>query len=59
MQRFVHHENIARYRKLIGEAESDPSRDVARYQVLLRLLAEEEAKQATGKYFVPEHESFT
>jgi hypothetical protein len=37
--------NVARYRKLIALAESDPSRDEARYQVLLRLLAEEEAKE--------------
>ncbi len=46
MQRFIDHENIARYRKLIAIAESDPSRDEARYQVLLWLLAEEEAKEA-------------
>jgi hypothetical protein len=39
MQRFVHHKNIARYRKLVAEAESDPSRDED-------LLAEEEAKDA-------------
>ena len=33
LQRFVNHENIARYRELIAIAESDPSRDEARYQV--------------------------
>lgn len=53
MQRFIHHENIERYRKLIADAERDPSRDKARYKVLLRLLADEEAKDAeplvTGK----------
>jgi hypothetical protein len=53
MQRFIDHENIEHYRKLITEAESHPSRDEARYQVLLRLLAEEEAKDSepvvTGK----------
>ena len=57
MQHFVNHENIARYRKLIAIAQADPSRDEARYQTLLRLLAEEQAKDArpvvTGKYFVP------
>jgi len=56
MQRFINHENIAQYRKLIASVEGDPSRDEARYQTLLRLLAEEEAKDAepvTGKYFVP------
>jgi hypothetical protein len=46
MERFIHHENIARYRKLIAIVEGDPSRDEARYQLLLRLLAEEEAKEA-------------
>ena len=46
MQTFIHNENIARYRKLIAEAERNPSRDEARYQVLLRLLADEVAKEA-------------
>ncbi len=44
MQRYVHNENIARYRKLIALSEGDPARDEARYQMLLRLLAEEQAK---------------
>jgi hypothetical protein len=42
MQRFIHNENIARYRKLIALGERDPVRDEARHQMLLRLLAEEE-----------------
>ncbi len=46
MQTFVHTENITRYRKLIAIAESDPARDEARYQTLLRLLADEVAKDA-------------
>ena len=45
MQTFINHENVVRYRKLIMIAESDPSRNEARYQTLLRLLAEEEAKE--------------
>ena len=57
MQNFVHGENIQRYRKLIAIAEGDPNRDEARYQTLLRLLAEEQAKDewpvVAGKYFVP------
>ena len=44
MLNFVLDENISRYRKLIAAAEADPSRDEARYQMLLRLLADEEAK---------------
>jgi hypothetical protein len=44
MQSFVHDENVALYRKLIGESESNPSRDEVRHAMLLRLLAEEIAK---------------
>jgi hypothetical protein len=44
MQRSTQSENIniGRYRKLVGIAENDPARDEDRYQILLRLLAEEE-----------------
>jgi hypothetical protein len=44
MQSFVHDENIALYRKLIAESESNPSRDEDRHAMLLTLLAEEIAK---------------
>jgi hypothetical protein len=44
MQRFVHNENIALYRKLIFESERDSSRDERRHKMLLTLLAEELAK---------------
>lgn len=46
MERYVHDENIARYRKLIAISEGDPARDEARHQTLLRLLAEAVAKDA-------------
>jgi hypothetical protein len=46
MQNFIHREKAARYRKLIAIVENDPSRDEARYQTLLRLLAGEVAKDA-------------
>jgi len=42
---FANTQNIARIRKLIAIAENDPARNEARYQTLLRLLAEEEAKE--------------
>jgi len=52
MQRFVHHENIALYKKLMSESALDPSRDEDRHKMLLRLFAEEKAKEfatdATG-----------
>ena len=44
MQHFVRNENIALYKKLIAESESDPSRDEKRHAMLLTLLAEEKAK---------------
>ena len=44
MDRFVQCENIVRYRKLIAITEGDPNRDEARYQMLLRQLAEEQAR---------------
>ena len=44
MQNYVNHENIIRYQKLIAISEGNPSRDEARHQTLLRLLAEEKAK---------------
>ncbi len=44
MRSFMHDDNIALYRKLIEESESNPSRDEVRHAMLLRLLAEEMAK---------------
>jgi hypothetical protein len=41
MDRYVQKENIARYRKLIAISEGDPSRDEARHQMMLSLLADE------------------
>jgi hypothetical protein len=48
MERFVHKENIALYRRLISESELDPSRDEDRHKMLLTLLAEEMAKDANA-----------
>lgn len=45
MQQFLHNENIALYKKLIAESESNPSRDESRHAMLLTLLAAEEAKE--------------
>lgn len=43
MERFIHRQNIEHYRKLLAEAT-----DEAQRRVLLKLLAEEEAKRATA-----------
>ena len=45
MQSYINHENLRRYRKLIAISEGDPCRNEARHQTLVRLLAEEEAKE--------------
>lgn len=45
MSRFEHRENIALYKKLIAESQRDPSRDEQRHAMLLRLLADEVAKE--------------
>ena len=44
MDRFVHRENIAHYRRLL--ADPDVVNDQARYRMLMRLLADETAKEA-------------
>jgi hypothetical protein len=44
MERFVHNENMAHYKRLIAESERDPKRDEDRHKMLLTLLAEEIAK---------------
>ena len=50
MQRsYINHENIRHYQKLIAISECDTCRDDARHQTLLRLLAEEEAKELEPK----------
>jgi hypothetical protein len=41
MERFIHRENLALYRKRLTEAHSE-----AEHEVLLKLLAEEEAKES-------------
>ena len=44
MLRFRHNEKLAIFQKLIIASERDQSRDEDRHKMLLRLLAEEEAK---------------
>jgi hypothetical protein len=44
MDRFVHRENLAHYRRLL--AEPDVANDRVRHKVLVRLLADEQAKEA-------------
>jgi hypothetical protein len=44
MDRFIHCENLAHYRRLLAEPEV--ANDQVRHNVILQLLADEEAKNA-------------
>ena len=43
MERFIHRQNLSRYRKLLTETKDETQR-----QVILKLLAEEQAKDPTA-----------
>lgn len=47
MERFIHNENIRRYRKLLEQEKDEEKRNVIR-----KLLAEEEAKDVPGNPLV-------
>jgi hypothetical protein len=44
MDRYIHRENLAHYRRLL--AEPDVANNQLRHKLLLKLLADEEAKNA-------------
>ena len=44
MERHIHEQNLAHYRRLVAESERDPSRNEVQHNWLLKLLADEEAK---------------
>ena len=48
MDRFIHYENIAHFRKLIAVSSLEIARDEERYKMLLSLLADELAKDQQG-----------
>jgi hypothetical protein len=45
MERYIHQQNLAHYRRLLAEAELATSKDELRHSMLMRLLAEEEANE--------------
>lgn len=47
MEHYISRENILRYKKLL--ADTDVTHDSDRHETLLRLLAEEEAKETSKK----------
>jgi hypothetical protein len=44
MERHIHQETLARYRRLLAESEGDPVRNEVQHNWLLELLADEEAE---------------
>ena len=46
MDRYIHDQNLAHYRRLVAESERDPSRNQVQHNWLLKLLADEEAEHA-------------
>jgi hypothetical protein len=46
MERYIHDQNLAHYRRLVAESERDPSRNQVQHNWLLKLLADEEAEDA-------------
>jgi hypothetical protein len=48
LQRFVHRENIAYYKKLIAETERDPSHDDARHKMLIAVIGRRVGRRRPG-----------
>jgi hypothetical protein len=46
MDRYIHDQNLAHYRRLVAESKRDPSRNEVQHNWLLKLLADEEAEEA-------------
>ncbi len=44
MERFIHQQNLASYRRLIAESNNAVTRNEVQHRWLLKLLADEEAK---------------
>jgi hypothetical protein len=44
MERHIHEQNLAHYRRLLAESESDPSRNEVQHNWLLKLLADAEVE---------------
>ena len=47
MERFIHEQTLANYRRLIAESELDPVRNEVQHRWLLKVLADEVANGVT------------
>jgi hypothetical protein len=46
MERHIHEQNLAHYRRLVVESERDPARNEVQHNWLLKLLADAEVEDA-------------
>jgi hypothetical protein len=44
MERHIHEQNLAHYRRLVDESERDPARNEVQHKWLLKLLADAETE---------------
>jgi hypothetical protein len=54
MERYLHQENLAYYRRLLADAKLATSKDEIRHSMLMRLLAEEEANEPLMSCLTPD-----
>jgi hypothetical protein len=50
MERHVHEQNLAHYRRLLAESDRNPERNEVQHNWLLKLLTDEEAEDAKPRY---------
>ncbi|HTE93125.1 MAG TPA: hypothetical protein VK678_06415, partial [Bradyrhizobium sp.] len=50
MERHIHEQNLAHYRRLLAESDRNPDRNEVQHNWLLKLLTDEEAEDAKPRY---------
>jgi hypothetical protein len=50
MERHIHEQNLAHYRRLLVESDRNPERNEVQHNWLLKLLTDEEAEDAKPRY---------
>jgi hypothetical protein len=50
MERHIHEQNLAHYRRLLAESDRNPERNEVQHNWLLKLLTDEEAEDAKPRY---------
>jgi hypothetical protein len=52
MERHIHEQNLAQYRRLLAESDRNPERNEVQHNWLLKLLTDEEAEDAKPRYML-------